>query len=341
MNALELDERIRSLLASGEQASVRQLLVEHFDGKVGALCRGMVGNAVTAEDLKQDTFERAFAGLDSFRGESSVSTWLLRIARNRCIDHMRGSESRLVAPTGDGVANLVDDDDRSAAEIVASLQRAEHALAVLDPEDRALVLLHHVHDMSYTELADTFGTKEGALRMRMSRALAQMREMLERADARAAGADGARGPLVRPTRSVRVPRAVLWVALASLVGAFTGIWYGVIVPQKQAAAALQAQLEALEAEQRVAETSLAAAQASGASEAELQRLRDQLAQAQAAAAAGASGGVSGTSDGETVVASRRTVRRTGSTTTTTTTTTTRASERTSGGCMGPLCGLMR
>lgn len=319
MDAVDTDQRIRAMLRRGEQADARALLVAEYDAQVFSLCRGMVRDPIVAEDLKQDAFERAFSSLDDYRGDSSIVAWLLRIARNRCIDHLRRGRRQAVAPID--VDDPPEVDSRLASDLVAGLQRAELALDVLDPEERALVLLHHVHGVDYAELASSFDATEGALRMRMSRALARMRTELEAVDR-----------MKRPRAGSRLTRTALWVALISVVVAVPGygVYYGVIVPQREAQSALRREIEEMHAEAIAAQEALASAQTSGASAEEVQRLQDELAQARANQAAAASG------DTASIIRTRRSVagpdagpriRATG------------GASGGSGGCMGPLCGL--
>src|SRR6185295_11719533 len=64
------------------------MLIRQHAPAVFALCRAMVRDTPLAEDLSQDVFARAFGALEGFRGEASPRTWLLKIARNRCLDHL-------------------------------------------------------------------------------------------------------------------------------------------------------------------------------------------------------------------------------------------------------------
>ena len=79
---------LTQLIARGDRRRAASLLVQHHAPAVFALCRAMVRDAQLAEDLSQDAFARAFGALDGFRGEASPRTWLLAIARNRCLDHL-------------------------------------------------------------------------------------------------------------------------------------------------------------------------------------------------------------------------------------------------------------
>src|SRR5688572_20262226 len=142
----------------------------------------MVRERDLAEDLAQDVFSSAFTNLRGFRAEASPRTWLLTIARNRCIDHLRRARRELWAD-GSDEAHEPDahaDDAPLAPELLLRRDDVEAALAELGEGERALVVLRFRHGLEYPELASVFGLREGTVRMRLSRALARMRLELER-----------------------------------------------------------------------------------------------------------------------------------------------------------------
>src|SRR5688500_1721433 len=98
--AQNADGEFLQRLNDGDVRSAGTLLVSRFADEVYALCRAMVHDAALAEDLSQDVFARAFTALRGFRGEASPRTWLLRIARNRCIDQLR-ADKRAIADEPD------------------------------------------------------------------------------------------------------------------------------------------------------------------------------------------------------------------------------------------------
>jgi RNA polymerase sigma factor (sigma-70 family) len=132
-----------------------------------------------AEDLTQEVFGRALTALRDFRGESSARTWLLKIARNRCIDHLRARQRE---PWG-GVGDEAEPDQHPDSaplpvDLIARRGQLSLALEQLAEGERALVILRFRHGLDYRELAAAFGLREGAVRMRISRALARMRRAL-------------------------------------------------------------------------------------------------------------------------------------------------------------------
>ena len=169
-------ELLRRLDDRDVRGAAALLIEEHADAVVG-LCRAMVRDPTLAEDLSQDVFSRAFRALSSFRGEASTRTWILRIARNRCIDHLRAARRQ---PFVDADAPA---DEQPAAEptvddLLMRREDVKRGLDALGENERALVMLRFGHELGYGELAATFGLSEGAVRMRVSRAVEKMREAL-------------------------------------------------------------------------------------------------------------------------------------------------------------------
>jgi len=178
MDAPSVDLLVQQHLAQGDVRGAARLLVLHHADVVHATCKALVRDGTLAEDLSQEAFARAIAALPGFRGAAQSRTWLLSIARNLCFDHLRRQKGPI-----DERAELDVEAEPSEApppfELLARRTDLERGLAVLGETERALVVLHHAHGVGYPELAGSFGIAEGALRMRMSRALGKVRAALE------------------------------------------------------------------------------------------------------------------------------------------------------------------
>lgn len=136
------------------------------EGAVFTFFRRMGAQPADAADLAQVTFLRAIQGVERFRGESSVRTWLLGIARNVYREWLR-SGRRNPAPL-DGVELP----DRTSAGDAAEI---DEALARLHPDQRELLVLHHVQGLTSVEIASLHGITHAAARQRLSRAAAEFR----------------------------------------------------------------------------------------------------------------------------------------------------------------------
>lgn len=172
-----MDSAFRAALERDDRRGAAEWLVRHHAGEVHSLCRALIRNEARAEELAQDVFVRAFGALDGFRGEASSRTWILAIARNRCLDELRrGSVSPIEDDPEAADASL--DDRPLPPELCENRAEVLRALHVLPELARALVVLRFVHGFDYAELGRTFGIQAGTARMRVSRALARMRSEL-------------------------------------------------------------------------------------------------------------------------------------------------------------------
>ncbi|MFO0686120.1 MAG: sigma-70 family RNA polymerase sigma factor [Sandaracinus sp.] len=178
MDAPSIDLALRHALGSGDTKLAARLLVEHYADDVYATCRAMLRDRTLAEDLAQETFGRAIVALATFRGESSPRTWLLSIARNGCLDVLRRRNASPIDDTSEAEPDAHAASVPLALDTMMSREDLERALAPLGETERAIVVLHFGHGVGYPELAQAFSLKEGAVRMRMSRAVEKMRAAL-------------------------------------------------------------------------------------------------------------------------------------------------------------------
>jgi RNA polymerase sigma-70 factor (ECF subfamily) len=158
----------------GEQGAQLSLdaLYRRYQGPVQRYLQQLCGSADQAEELSQETFANACAGLLSFRGDCSVATWLFRIARNAYLNSLRrpapariDTDELLAIPD----AGAYGDPARSYA---AREQRdiIGLALAQLPERQRSLLLLRDAEGLSYAEIADILGLSLAAVKVNLFRA---------------------------------------------------------------------------------------------------------------------------------------------------------------------------
>lgn len=161
--------------AGDERAAT--LLVERHANPVARFVASL-GLRDGVQDVVQDTFVRAFGSLDSFRGDSSLRTWLFTIARRLVSDVRRASRrQRDIAEVreGDAVTEYDALDDLVANE---SQARMRNVIGRLSPTQREVFLLRVNEGLSYKEIAEVAGTTEGAARVHYHNALRQVKEGL-------------------------------------------------------------------------------------------------------------------------------------------------------------------
>jgi RNA polymerase sigma-70 factor, ECF subfamily len=207
----ELVRRIRGATGGGGGGGLadRQAwgeLVRRHQDRVFAVCFRMLNDREAAADLTQDTFVKVIQGLESFDERARLSTWLTRIAMNACLSHLRAQKLRrhasldAVLPpsltrgagvrsadgSGSGVgmgAGLASGREQSPAQGVESGDRRRlvaAALATLEPDQRAILVLRDVQGLEYDQIAAALEIAGGTVKSRLFRARAALREAMER-----------------------------------------------------------------------------------------------------------------------------------------------------------------
>jgi RNA polymerase sigma-70 factor (ECF subfamily) len=170
---LELAGRIRS----GDGAAFEELYQQHA-ARLYNLAYRMAGTANDAEDLLQDIFLLAYRKVGSFRGESSLGTWLYRLAMNHCLDVLRSRQSRMGQQT-----DSLDEEAApvpTAAPALGAVSRIdlERAIGRLPQACRAAFLLHDVEGFGHHEVGAILGISEGTSKSQAHKARLRIRTYL-------------------------------------------------------------------------------------------------------------------------------------------------------------------
>ena len=153
-------------------------LIEQHAAAAYRVANGILRNPSLAEDAVQETMIKAWQSLPRFRGESSMRSWILRIAHNTSISMLRRRRERVMAPedmpeTAGGI-----DPARSSAAM-ADLRSVRTALDSLDELSRSIVILREVEGMSYSEIATTLEVGVPTVKTRLLRARRKLSDALE------------------------------------------------------------------------------------------------------------------------------------------------------------------
>lgn len=132
-----------------------------------------------AEDLLQEIFLSAHRKLSLYKGESSLGTWLFRLATNQCLDYLRSKRARLAMLT-DPFEHDPNAQGAAAGAIVGAVDRMdlERALAVLPPGARAVFVLHDVEGCEHREVAEHLGISDGTSKSQLHKARMRLRSLL-------------------------------------------------------------------------------------------------------------------------------------------------------------------
>ena len=167
-------------------------IMRRYQAKIFTVTQGLLHNRADAEEITQDTFIRAHRNLGGFRGDSSLATWLHRIAvnlaRNRYwyfFRRRRHATVSLDCPIGeDGDATLSDLISTDAPDPARVSTREEFSTLVsecmdtLEPHHREILVLRNVHNHSYDEIAGQLGINVGTVKSRIARARESLRVKL-------------------------------------------------------------------------------------------------------------------------------------------------------------------
>ncbi len=167
-------------------------IVRAHQQRIQRVLLGLVRDADAAGTLTQECFLRAYRSRKSFRGESSVGTWLVRIAVNLAADHLRNRRNafwrRLFAgaTSGDAVAapaadQLPDPGASPERQLVAreQLQAVWSAVDTLSPQQRAVFVLRFAEEMTLEEVARAMSLEVGTVKAHLARALGALRNKLK------------------------------------------------------------------------------------------------------------------------------------------------------------------
>ena len=178
---------VRRALARDE-AAVRAILQAN-NRRLYRLARGILRNDSEAEDVVQETYVRAFTHLERFRGDSSLATWLARIAMNEALGRLRRRRPGVewsTLPPGALEAQIIqfplaaaEDPEKSMAQ--REIQHVvEHAIDELPEAFRIVFITRVIEGMNVEETAEILGLKPETVKTRLHRARNMLRENVER-----------------------------------------------------------------------------------------------------------------------------------------------------------------
>ncbi|HEY0080714.1 MAG TPA: sigma-70 family RNA polymerase sigma factor [Pyrinomonadaceae bacterium] len=180
------DSELVSRAVAGREESFEEL-VRRYQRPIAAYVYRMVGDYDAALDLTQEVFIKVYGSLARYRSEFKFSTWIYRIAHNSAIDHLRRQGTgrmeeleRTSDETGTYQKPLASSAPTPEQESERAERRAEieEVVRALPPAYRELIVLRHMYDMSYDEIAEVTELPLGTVKNRIFRAREAMRAEL-------------------------------------------------------------------------------------------------------------------------------------------------------------------
>jgi RNA polymerase sigma-70 factor (ECF subfamily) len=172
------DQRLLRDVRAGRRDACAELVRGHYPAVYRFLLH-LTRDVPLAEDLTQETFAAAWKRVGDFEGRSALATWFHRIAYGKFVDARRAGRRR-----GDLVERLKNraggapDDPFDCAVAGEEARNLHAALARLEPEERAALVLHYLQGLSYREAAEVLGEPAGTVKWRTSAALTKLRGLL-------------------------------------------------------------------------------------------------------------------------------------------------------------------
>jgi len=161
--------------------------VREYQDRIYDFCTRMLGEPEEALDVTQEVFLAVHRSLDGFRADARLSTWLYRIARNHCLNRLKylqrrgrgrkdeyGEANELAITEALGGAGRPDE----ALDARREQARVQRAIALLDDDQRALVVLRDLEGLSYEEIMDITELPEGTVKSRLHRARERLAVLL-------------------------------------------------------------------------------------------------------------------------------------------------------------------
>jgi RNA polymerase sigma factor (sigma-70 family) len=171
------DHELMLAVRDGDLDCMGELFERHHGPLFGYLLK-LTGNRTAAEDIAQIVFQRMLKYRHTYRNEGSFTAWMYHLARRCASDHFRKSST---APVVVDPAHLADHPDEARSADESAVARDDNALlhralGRLDRDDREVLLLSRLQELSFAEVAGILECSVGAARVRAHRAMRTLRD---------------------------------------------------------------------------------------------------------------------------------------------------------------------
>lgn len=174
------EELVRQLQDKSMQRAAFARMVSVYSEPIYWQIRRIVLSHDDANDLLQNTFIKAWTNLESFRGDSKISTWLYRIAINEALNFVQKQKNYFSLDEDSSVVDfLMSDEFFDGDELQAQLQEV---IARLPEKQRLVFQMKYFQDMKYEEISEILGTTVGALKATYHHAVKKIAEFFQEED---------------------------------------------------------------------------------------------------------------------------------------------------------------
>lgn len=180
MSAMNEEDIVKQLQDKSTQRAAFARVVAQYSEPIYWQIRRIVLSHEDANDLLQNTFIKAWTNLDSFRGDSKLSTWLYRIAVNEALNFVQRQKNNLSLDEDSSVVDfLMSDEFFDGDELQAQLQAV---IASLPEKQRLVFQMKYFQDLKYEEISEILGTSVGALKATYHHAVKKIAEFFQSQD---------------------------------------------------------------------------------------------------------------------------------------------------------------
>ncbi len=171
------DEELVKLFVETQENRYFEKLYERYSEKVYHKCLSFVKDTAKAEDLTHEIFLKLIFKLGTFKEDAKFSTWLYSITYNHCMDQLRSNKKRgevlqeepIEVPDDIDLNNIFDGDDVQAKNLKIALDQ-------LSVDEKGVLFMKYMDDMSIRDIADIFKVTESAIKMRLLRSREKLRK---------------------------------------------------------------------------------------------------------------------------------------------------------------------
>ncbi len=182
----DMENRLLTKARQGDVQAFEELTGSYY-AKVYNVCARMLNNPDDASEQAQETFIKAFKYIKEFKGNSSFSTWIYRIATNTCLDFIRKNKNKSTISIEQEAFEDITIKDRlysnlpgpdKVAEVNAQKTAIKKAMSQMNEKNRVIIVLRDFMGLSYEQISETLETPVGTVKSRISRARSELRELL-------------------------------------------------------------------------------------------------------------------------------------------------------------------
>ncbi|MBQ8299990.1 MAG: sigma-70 family RNA polymerase sigma factor [Clostridia bacterium] len=181
------DEELVKKVKNGDVDAFEQIITK-YEKKIFGLIYNMLRNENEVEDVAQEVFIKVYKNLDKFHGDSSLYTWIYKIATNLCLDQIKKRKEVIYIDEklqlDDGEVDFqLPSDEKLQDEIYEQKelkQKLEKCIDKLPERQKTMIVLRDIKGLSYDEIAEILDLKLGTVKSQINRARLKLKELLEK-----------------------------------------------------------------------------------------------------------------------------------------------------------------